>query len=167
MGLGAGDAAGCVAVAPVDGDAGSADREPYGLVVVGGGPSSDKGVVGGVKEGVDGLGSSDLDDLVVAAAEEVESSSSDVDLVGGAGGDALAGLEPEGRAVDHLEEVCVCAGDTVGGVVTGKYMVLRCDVADRSPIVGDGQVVQGDVPGPQVLIEHVGSVEHPRHAGHR
>ena len=108
----------------------------------------------GAKERVDGLGGGDLDDTVVAAAaEEVGSGGGDVDLVGGAEGDVLAGLEPEGGAVDHLEEVGVGAGDVVGGVVAGQHLVLRRDVGDRPFLVGDGQVVQGDVPGPQVLVE--------------
>ena len=40
--LGTGDNAGDVAIAPVDGDSGSADGQPYGLVGGGGGPGGDE-----------------------------------------------------------------------------------------------------------------------------
>ena len=111
------------------------------------------------------LDGGNLDDsVVVAATKEGGPGGGDIDLVGGAKGDVLAGLELKGRAVDHLEEVGMGAGDAVGGVVAGQHLVLRRDAADRPLVVGDGQVAQGDVPGPQILVEGVGR-EHVDHGG--
>ena len=84
--------------------------------------------------------------MVVATAKEVWSGGDDVNPVGGTRGDTLAWLELEGRAVDHLEEVGMGAGDAVGGVVAGQHPVLRRDAADRPLVVEDGQVIQSDVP---------------------
>ena len=162
VGLGVEDAAGGISIAPVYGDVGSADGQPYGLVVFGGGPGGDKGVVGDIEK-VDILYGGNLDDAVVGAAKEVGPGGGDVDRVDGAGGDVLAGLESEGCSVGHLKEVGVGTGDAVDGVVAGQHRILCHDVADRPFVVGDGQVDQADVPEPQVLIEGRSGVEHPCH----
>ena len=167
VGLWAGDTAGGGAIAPVNGHAGSADGQLYCLVGPGGGPSGDKGVVGDIKKWVNVLYSGNLNNPVVATANEVGSGGGDVDRVDGAEGDVLAGLESEGCFVDHLKEVGVGAGDAVDWVVVSQHQVLRHDVADRPFIVGDGQIDQGDIPGPQVLVEGVGASEHPDYVGDR
>ena len=167
VGPGAVDTAGDVAIAPVYGDAGSADGQPYGLVGFGGGPDGDEGVVGDIKKWVNVLYSGNLDNPVAAAAKEVGPGSGDVDRVDGADGDVLARLESEGCSVGHLKEVGVGTGDAVDGVVAGQHRVLRHDVADRPFVVGDGQIDQGNVPRPQVLVEGGGIVEHVAHADHR
>ena len=148
VGLGVGDTVDGAAVAPVDGNVGSADGQQYSLVWGAGDPSGNEGVVGDIEKGVDVLCSGNLDDSVVGAAKEVRPGGGDVDRVNGTEGDVLAGLEPEGCTVSHLEEVSMGAGDAVGGAVADQYRVLRHDVVDRPFVVGDGQVDQADVPGP-------------------
>ena len=59
------------------------------------------------------------------------------------------------------------AGDAVDWVVVSQRRVLRHDIVDRPFVVGDGQIDQDDVPGPQVLVKGGGAREHPGHVGHR